>query len=53
MACSALRRCSTTRATSSLPTLCDIDTGFGSVTNVKRATREFEQIGAAGVHMED
>lgn len=40
-------------AATSTPTLCDIDTGFGSVTNVKRAIREFEQIGAAGVHMED
>ena len=40
-------------AATALPTLCDIDTGFGSVTNVKRAIREFEQIGAAGVHMED
>ncbi len=37
----------------SLPALCDVDTGFGSVTNVKRTIREFEAIGAAGVHMED
>lgn len=37
----------------SLPALCDIDTGFGSVTNVKRTIREFEAIGAGGVHMED
>lgn len=40
-------------AATSTPTICDIDTGFGSVTNVKRTIREFEQIGAAGVHMED
>ena len=37
----------------SLPALCDIDTGFGSVTNVKRTIREFEAIGAGGVHIED
>jgi methylisocitrate lyase len=42
----------TIRATS-LPALCDIDTGFGDVTNVRRTIREFEAIGAAGVHMED
>lgn len=36
-----------------LPVLCDVDTGFGNVTNVKRTIREFEAIGAAGVHMED
>jgi 2-methylisocitrate lyase-like PEP mutase family enzyme len=40
-------------AATSTPTLCDVDTGFGNVTNVKRAIREFESIGAAGVHMED
>ena len=37
----------------STPTLCDIDTGNGNVTNVARTIREFEAIGAAGVHMED
>ena len=40
-------------AATALPTLCDIDTGFGNVTNVKRTIREFESIGAAGVHIED
>jgi methylisocitrate lyase len=40
-------------AATSAPTLCDIDTGFGNVTNVKRTIREFESIGAAGVHIED
>jgi methylisocitrate lyase len=35
------------------PVLCDIDTGFGGVTNVKRTIREYEAIGAAGVLMED
>ena len=37
----------------SLPTLCDVDTGFGNVTNVTRTIREYEAIGAAGVHIED
>jgi methylisocitrate lyase len=36
-----------------LPALCDVDTGFGNLTNVKRTIREFEAIGAGGVHMED
>jgi methylisocitrate lyase len=36
-----------------LPVLCDVDTGFGSPTNVARTIREFEAIGAAGVHIED
>ena len=37
----------------SLPVLCDVDTGFGNATNVKRTIREFEAVGAAGVHIED
>jgi methylisocitrate lyase len=37
----------------SLPTLCDVDTGYGNVTNVARTIREYEAIGAAGVHIED
>jgi methylisocitrate lyase len=37
----------------STPTLCDIDTGYGNVTNVARTIREYEAIGAAGVHIED
>jgi len=37
----------------SLPTLCDVDTGYGNVTNVARTIREYEVIGAAGVHIED
>ena len=36
-----------------LPVLCDVDTGFGNPTNVARTVREFEAIGAAGVHIED
>ena len=37
----------------SLPTLCDVDTGYGNVINVARTIREYEAIGAAGVHIED
>jgi methylisocitrate lyase len=37
----------------STPTLCDVDTGYGNVTNVTRTIREYEAIGAAGVHLED
>lgn len=37
----------------SLPLLCDADTGFGEVLNVERTVREFEQAGAAGIHLED
>jgi len=37
----------------STPTLCDVDTGYGGTTNVKRTIREYEAIGAAGVHIED
>ncbi|MBM3963987.1 MAG: methylisocitrate lyase [Planctomycetes bacterium] len=36
-----------------LPLLVDIDTGWGSEGNIARAIRELEQIGVAGVHMED
>jgi methylisocitrate lyase len=41
-----------TRATS-LPLLCDADTGFGEALNVERAVRLFEEAGAAGIHLED
>lgn len=37
----------------SLPLLCDADTGFGEVLNVERTVRELEAAGAAGVHLED
>jgi 2,3-dimethylmalate lyase len=36
-----------------VPVICDIDTGFGNAINVIRTIREFEMIGAAGVHIED
>jgi methylisocitrate lyase len=40
------------RATS-LPLLCDADTGFGEPINVERTVRLFEEAGAAGLHLED
>src|SRR5438105_9558425 len=40
------------RATS-LPLLCDADTGFGEALNVERAVQLFESAGAAGIHLED
>ncbi len=40
------------RATS-LPLLCDADTGFGEAVNVERTVRLLEEAGAAGLHLED
>jgi methylisocitrate lyase len=37
----------------SLPLLCDADTGFGEALNVERTVRLFESAGAAGIHIED
>jgi methylisocitrate lyase len=37
----------------SLPLLCDADTGFGEAINVERTVRLYEQAGAAGLHLED
>lgn len=36
-----------------LPLVCDADTGFGEALNVERTVRLFEQAGAAGIHLED
>lgn len=38
---------------SSLPLLCDADTGFGEAVNVERTVSLFENAGAAGIHLED
>jgi methylisocitrate lyase len=40
------------RATS-LPVLCDADTGFGEPIHVERTVRLYEEAGAAGLHLED
>ncbi|HVK18646.1 MAG TPA: methylisocitrate lyase [Fimbriiglobus sp.] len=37
----------------SLPLVCDADTGFGEALNVERTVRQFEAAGAAGIHLED
>lgn len=37
----------------SLPLVCDADTGFGELPNVARTVRLFENAGAAGIHLED
>jgi methylisocitrate lyase len=36
-----------------LPILCDADTGFGEALNVERTVKQFEAAGAAGIHLED
>jgi methylisocitrate lyase len=36
-----------------LPLLCDADTGFGEALHVERTVRLFENAGAAGIHLED
>jgi methylisocitrate lyase len=42
-----------TAQATSLPLLCDADTGFGESLNVERTVRLFEQAGVAGIHLED
>jgi methylisocitrate lyase len=36
-----------------LPLLCDADTGFGEAVNVERTVHLYEAAGAAGLHLED
>lgn len=36
-----------------LPVICDADTGYGNPINVWRTVREYEAVGAAGIHIED
>jgi methylisocitrate lyase len=42
-----------TAQATSLPLLCDADTGFGEALNVERTVRMFEAAGVAGIHLED
>src|SRR5262249_30738888 len=42
-----------TAAATTLPLICDADTGFGESLNVERTVRHFEQAGAAAIHLED
>jgi methylisocitrate lyase len=37
----------------SLPVICDVDTGFGNAINVMRTVREFEAAGVAAIQLED
>ncbi len=36
-----------------IPLVCDADTGYGNVVNVRRTIAEFEAAGVAAIHMED
>ncbi len=36
-----------------IPVVCDADTGYGNVLNVRRTVREYEAAGVAGIHIED
>ncbi|WP_109829431.1 methylisocitrate lyase [Reichenbachiella versicolor] len=36
-----------------IPSIVDVDTGFGETMNVARTIREIEEIGASGCHLED
>jgi methylisocitrate lyase len=40
-------------AATTLPLLCDADTGFGEALGAERTVRMFEAAGAAGLHLED
>src|SRR5580704_12532861 len=42
-----------TAQSTTLPLLCDADTGFGEALNVERTVRLFESAGVAGIHLED
>jgi len=35
------------------PLICDADTGYGNVVNIRRTIMEFEAAGVAGIHIED
>lgn len=36
-----------------IPMICDADTGYGGLSNVRRTVEEFEAAGIAGIHIED
>lgn len=36
-----------------VPVICDADTGYGDIVNVRRTIRELERAGVAGCHIED
>jgi 2-methylisocitrate lyase-like PEP mutase family enzyme len=39
--------------TVAVPVVCDADTGYGNALNVRRTVREYEDAGAAALHLED
>ena len=36
-----------------IPLICDADTGYGGILNIKRTVNEFEAAGVAAIHIED
>ena len=40
-------------ATVDVPVIADADTGYGSILNIQRTIRQYQQCGVAGVHIED
>ncbi len=36
-----------------IPLICDADTGYGNVVNVRRTVQEYESAGVAAIHLED
>jgi len=48
-----VERARTITQATTLPLLCDADTGFGEALNVERTVRLFESAGVAGIHLED
>lgn len=36
-----------------IPLICDADTGYGNVVNIRRTVQEFEAAGVAAIHIED
>jgi len=48
-----VERARTITQATTLPLLCDADTGFGEALNVERTMRLFESAGVAGIHLED
>jgi methylisocitrate lyase len=40
-------------ATTSIPVICDVDTGYGNALNLMRTVKEFERIGVAAIQVED
>lgn len=40
-------------ACTDVPLLCDADTGYGNLNNVKRTVEEYESLGISAIHLED